>query len=130
MQSTPSGVCYIHLPNLSSNTSNVEIEGPINGSVAFYRYDPNYSGQMYILYNDGSLFEGDRVALTTYKLEFYTKLPGYGSRGYIMTNMNNQIIKLEVYKSVYMFDNNGCGFTHISFYSPTMTNGTKLERWN
>ena len=47
MQSTPSGVCYIHLPNLSSNTSfNVEIIGPINGSVAFYPYDPNDSGQM------------------------------------------------------------------------------------
>ena len=66
---------------------------------------------MYILYNDGSLFEGDRVALTTYKLEFYTKLPGYVFKGYIMTNINNQIIKLEVYKSVYMFDTNGCGFT-------------------
>ena len=47
-----------------------------------------------------------------------------------MTNMNNQIMKLEVYKSVYMFDTNGCGFTHVSFYLPTMTNGRKLERWN
>ena len=81
-------------------------------------------------YNYGSLFEGESVALTTYKLEFYTKLQGYGLRGYIMTNMNNQIIKLEVYKSVYMFDINGCDFTHVSFYLPTMTNGTKLERWN
>ena len=54
VQSTPSGVCYIHLPNLSSNTSfNVEIIGTINGSVAFYPYDPNDSGQMYILYNGG-----------------------------------------------------------------------------
>ena len=66
---------------------------------------------MYILYNDGFLFEGDSVALTTYNLEFYTSLPGYGLRGYTMTNMINQIIKLEVYKSVYMFDINGCGFT-------------------
>ena len=82
---------------------------------------------MYILYNDGSLFEGDRVALTTYKLEFYTNLPGYGLRGYIMTNMNNQIIKLEVYKSMYMFDTNGCDFIHVSFYLPTMTSG---KNWN
>ena len=43
---------------------------------------------------------------------------------------NTLIMKLEVYKSVYMFDTNGCGFTHVSFYLPTMTNGTKLERWN
>ena len=47
-----------------------------------------------------------------------------------MINMNNQIMKLEVYKSVYMFDTNGCGSTHASFYQPTLTNGTKLERWN
>ena len=74
-----------------------------------------------------SLFECDRVALTTYKVEFYTKLPGYGSRGYIMTNANNQIMKLEDYKSVYMFDINGWGFTNVNFYLPTMNNGRKFR---
>ena len=80
-----------------------------------------------IFYITVLLVEGERVALTTYKLEFYTNLPGYGLRGYIMTNMNNQIIKLEVYKSMYMFDTNGCDFIHVSFYLPTMTSG---KNWN
>ena len=46
---------------------------------------------MYILYNGGFLSDGDRVALTTQKLDFYTNLPGYGLRGY---PINKKIVKL------------------------------------
>ena len=44
-----------------------------------------------------------------------------------MTNANNQIMKLEDYKYVYMFDTNGWCFTSVNFYLPTMTNCRKFR---
>ena len=40
--------------------------------------------------------------MTTYKLDIYTNFPGYGSRRYIITNANNQIMILADYKSVHV----------------------------
>ena len=36
-------------------------------------------------------------------------------------------MKLADYKSVYIFDTNGWGFTNVNFYLPTMTNGRKFR---